>query len=126
MVPKFLRVLFMSVPRTTPAQSGADIHAGRSVLIDVREATEWSDGVAEKATLLPLSDLYRARRIWRPFLATVGDRELVLYCGAGVRSNFAARVLKAEGFRVANGGGLADWESAGWPVVPPPKPQSFS
>jgi rhodanese-related sulfurtransferase len=116
---KYFKVLFTTVPRVAPNECADRIRAGATLLVDVREADEWPAGVADNAALLPLSDLYRSRQYWNTFLETVGDRELVLYCGAGVRSNFAARLLKAEGFRVANGGGFSDWAAAGWPIVRP-------
>ena len=114
------KVVFTTIPRTKPSECGPRIHEGSAVLVDVREADEWRDGVVEHASLLPLSDLYRSRAAWKGFLETVGDREVVLYCGAGVRANFAARLLKAEGFHATNGGGIAAWADAGWPIVQPP------
>jgi len=116
---KMFKGLFSSAPRVNPTECAARLRSGEACLIDVREADERADGVAEGAMLLPLSDLAGARTQWRPFLATVGQKELFLYCGAGVRSGMAARVLKNEGFRAANAGSFADWEAAGWPVVRP-------
>ncbi len=119
---KFIRLLFTSVPRRRPADCARKIHAGSMLLVDVREPHEWDAGVAEKAVLLPLSDLRRARELWQPFLATTAGRGLVLYCKVGGRANVAARLLAAEGFNAANGGGLHEWAKAGWNIVPPGKP----
>ncbi len=116
---KMLKGLFTSAPRVYPLEGAPRIRSGQACLIDVREANERSEAVAEGAMLLPLSDLAGARTHWQPFLATVGQKELFLYCGAGVRSGMAARVLTNEGFRAANAGSFADWEASGWPVVRP-------
>lgn len=89
------------------------------MLVDVREKREWQRGFAESALLLPLSDLARSKVNWNQLRKTVGQREVIVYCGAGVRSHLAARILSAEGFRVVNGGGLSEWRAAGWPIAAP-------
>jgi rhodanese-related sulfurtransferase len=113
--------MFTSTPRATPADAAARVRAGEALLVDVRESREWSSGVAEHAVLLPLSDLSGPRAQWKSFLAAHDGRELLCYCAAGGRSAIAARILAAEGFRTANAGSIAEWASAGWPVVPPAK-----
>ena len=108
------------VARLTPAEAAQRVAAGTAVLIDVRESDEWTQtGIVAGATPLALSDLRGERRDWSPFLAANKDRELILYCRSGNRSGQAARLLAAEGFRVANAGGLRDWIVAGQPVAPP-------
>jgi rhodanese-related sulfurtransferase len=116
---KFFKAQFRSIPRFTPAECAARVRSGEAVLIDVREPKEWTAGVAELAVLLPLSDLTGRRKRWKPFLAAHDGRELLLYCGAGVRSAMAAKTLAAEGFKTGNAGGYPEWVSAGWPVVRP-------
>jgi rhodanese-related sulfurtransferase len=111
--------MLTSVPRLTPAECAARVRAGEALLIDVREAREWTDGVAQHAALLPLSDLNGARTQWAPFLAQVGQRELFLYCAVGGRAGIAAKLLAAEGWKVANTGGFTDWLDADWPIVKP-------
>lgn len=105
--------------RTKPADVAERVRSGAAVLIDVREPDEWEGGVAEKAVLLPLSDLRGPRHQWREFLARAGQRELALYCGAGMRASAAAQILVAEGLNAKNTGGLRDWAAHGWPIVPP-------
>lgn len=116
---KLLAALRVSVPRVTPADGALQIRAGNAVLVDVREPKEWQRGCAESAVLLPLSDLSRARVDFAALRRKFGDRALILYCGAGVRSNLAARLLRVEGFRASNGGALSDWAASGWPIVKP-------
>ena len=116
---KMFKGLFTSAPRIEPLECASRIRSGQAYLIDVREADERSQAVAEGAMLLPLSDLAGARLQWQPFLATAAQKELFLYCGAGVRSGMAARVLTKEGFRASNAGSFSDWQAAGWPIVRP-------
>ncbi len=113
--------LFTSAPRCTPLECAHRVRAGEACLVDVREPGEWSEGVARSARLLSLSDLTGRRAQWQSFLAEAADREILLYCASGARSGMAAKILAAEGFRVANTGGLGDWATAGWPVVKPPR-----
>jgi rhodanese-related sulfurtransferase len=116
------------VPALTPAEAAAHVQAGTAVLIDVREQSEWTaTGVVATAHLRALSDLRGTRTTWKEFLEANRDKELILYCRSGNRSGQAAQVLAAEGFHVANAGGLRDWIAAGQPTRPasePPKPAS--
>lgn len=116
---KMLKSLFTSAPRYAPLECAHRVRAGEAFLVDVREPGEWRDGVARSARLLAFSDLTGARTQWQSFLAEANGREILLYCATGARSGLAAKVLTAEGHRVANTGGLGDWASAGWPVVKP-------
>ena len=115
---KLLNALRGSAPRFTPQECAARIRSGDAVLIDLREPNERHHGVVHRAVLLPFSDLTGARVQWKPFLAAVAGRELLLYCGAGVRSAIAARLLAVEGFRTANAGSFKELASAGWPLGP--------
>ncbi len=117
---KMIQMLFTPAPRVAPADVAARIRSGEALLVDVREPREWTSGVAESAALLPLSDLSGTRRLWRDFLAQVGDREVLVYCAAGGRSALVAKTLISEGVRAANAGALRDWSAAGWRIVPPP------
>lgn len=115
----FLRSLFGTVTRHRAIDCVARVRNGTAILIDVREPSEWAEGVADRAVLLPLGDLMGPRATWTPFLGAHRDRELLLYCRAGVRSGMAARTLAREGFRAANAGSLKEWSDAGWPIIPP-------
>lgn len=105
------------VASLTPADAAARVAAGTAVLVDVREAAEWSEtGVVATAQLLALSDLRGPRAHWKTFLEANRDKELILYCRSGNRSGQAAQILAAEGFRVANAGGFQAWVAAGQPT----------
>ena len=108
-----------AVRRVAPAEAAQLVREKKAVLVDMREPAEWAGGVAQKAVLLPLSDLRGARRQWQPFLEQVGGREIILYCHSGSRCGLAARVLGAEGYPVASAGTLSAWHRAGLPVCRP-------
>ena len=116
---QLIKSLFGPVPRHRAIDCFERVRTGAAVLVDVREPDEWTAGVAERAVLLSLSDLSGRRERWRPFLAAHDGRELLFYCGHGVRSGMAARILAREGFRTGNAGSFKEWADAGWPVVTP-------
>jgi rhodanese-related sulfurtransferase len=107
------------VRRVEPDETARLLREKKAVLVDVREPGEWAGGFAQEAVLLSYSDLTGPRQQWRPFLAQVGNREIILYCRSGARSGTAARILAAEGFKAANGGSLRAWRHAGLPVSKP-------
>jgi rhodanese-related sulfurtransferase len=111
--------MLTSAPRLSAGDCTSRVRSGEALLVDVREASEWTAGVARSARLLPLSDLTGSRTAWRKFLLDADRREILLYCAVGGRAGIAARILSAEGFQAANTGGIKDWIDAGWPVVKP-------
>ena len=83
-------------------------------LLDVREVWEFTEGHAEGAHNLPLSQLQqRVGEVPR-------DRDILLICHTGARSMQAAKFLTQQGVtRVANvTGGTEAWENAGLPLEP--------
>lgn len=107
--------LFPGVARgadeVAPAEARRRQAAG-GVLIDVREPSEWRNGHAPGAALIPLGELpTRLGEVPR-------DREVLLICRSGNRSGQAQRLLQARGYtRVVNvAGGMLAWERAGLPV----------
>jgi rhodanese-related sulfurtransferase len=107
------------VRRVQPSEAAQLVRDNKAMLVDVREPAEWSDGVVKGAALLPLSDLAGPRTRWKPFLAAIAEREIILYCLSGSRSGRAARLLAGEGFKTANAGGIGSWQAAGLPMGKP-------
>ena len=106
------------VATITPAAAAKLVAAGKAVLVDVREPSEWAEsGVAAPAVLLPKSE-FDAGLIgeWKSFLAKTGDKEIITYCRSGRRSGVVAAELAKQGHKVANAGGFKDWQAAGLPV----------
>ncbi len=83
-------------------------------LIDVREPAEWAIARVEGARLVPLATIRHASDGWDR------NRELVLYCKAGVRSMNAAEQLRAAGFRnlTSLAGGIMSWARDVDPSLP--------
>jgi rhodanese-related sulfurtransferase len=104
-------------PDVTAAPS-VDVHEARrrqaagALLVDVRQAEEWSNGHAPQARLMPSGSLPgRLAEIPR-------DREVLLICRSGNRSSSAQRQLLQLGYeQVFNvSGGMHAWARAGLPV----------
>lgn len=79
-----------------------------ALLIDVREPDEWREGHAPEARHIPLGHL-------GGYLDELPqDRDLLLICRSGGRSDYAMRALRQAGFpRAINvAGGMLDWP--GW------------
>lgn len=94
------------VREITPTEVAARLHRGDDFdLIDVREPAEWERGRLEGARLIPLGSIGPAASGLDP------EREIVLYCQAGVRSIWAGELLIQAGFsRVCSlEGGLLRW-----------------
>jgi rhodanese-related sulfurtransferase len=88
-----------------------DLQGGGAVLLDVREAEEWSAGHAPDAVHLPLA---RVSESAQRFV----DKQVLTVCRSGARSGRAAKTLAAAGVDVRNvAGGMSAWTAAGLPVV---------
>ena len=88
-----------------------------SLFVDVREPDEWDEGHIPGA-------IYTGRgRLEQRIEGLVPDksRPLVVYCSAGSRSAFAAKVLEELGYvNVVNlAGGFSDWKRNGFEVTIP-------
>ena len=89
------------------------MHAGKILLIDVREPSEYASERIAGALLYPLSTFNAS------LLPDDGPRRVVFHCGSGKRSLTAAeRRLGAGQQHAAHmGGGIAAWKAAGLPVI---------
>lgn len=97
------------ISQLTPAQAADRTEA---VLLDVREASELTEGRVAGSTHIPLGELpARAVELDR-------SRPVITVCRSGGRSSQAAQFLAAEGFDVANlDGGMTQWIAVGRPTV---------
>ena len=102
------------IPQLSPKEVKQRIDAGEDLLIlDVRELHEYQiANIGGK--LIPLGEVPRR-------LAEIDrNREIVVHCHAGVRSQRAAEILKKSGYeRVSNlAGGIQAWSEQVDPSVP--------
>ena len=110
-------VAFCDVAKINPKEASQLVAEGKAILIDVREPKEWAQtGVASPAHLLSKSDFDGEQKEWKPFLASVGEKQLILYCHSGRRAGVIAEALNRLGYKASNAGGLADWKKAGPPT----------
>lgn len=99
------------VPQIDPTEAQRHIDEG-AVLLDVRETREWQAGRAPVARHLPMGQVSTEH----PGLPR--DRQIVVICRSGGRSQQVARFLRANGVNALNlAGGMQAWEASGLPVV---------
>ncbi|MDH5454562.1 MAG: rhodanese-like domain-containing protein [Gammaproteobacteria bacterium] len=95
-----------------------------TVLIDIRERTEYQRGHLPGAMIIPrgLLEFEIIPALERLGTDTpVAEHDIVLYCGTGGRSALAAKSLDAMGFRNVKSmdGGIVAWAEAKLPLVTP-------
>jgi len=96
-----------------PPEVSRLLDAGKALLIDVREPTEYAAERIPGAFLYPLSSFDAAA------IPTDWVRRVIFHCGSGKRSLAAAeKILAAGGTHAAHlGGGIAAWKAAGLPLM---------
>lgn len=96
------------------AETRKRVEAGKAVLIDVREDSEWAAGRASGAQHLGKGVIERDVEARFPDKSA----ELILYCGGGFRSALSADNLQKMGYtNVASlAGGWRAWQAAGAPT----------
>ena len=96
-----------------PERVFEDLKAGKVLLVDVREPSEFANERIHGALLHPLST-FEPKAI-----PTHGSRQVIFQCGSGKRSRMALeQYLKATGADAAHlAGGIGAWKSAGLPCI---------
>jgi rhodanese-related sulfurtransferase len=95
----------------TPSQAFVKFQQG-SFILDVRNRDEWDQFHIEGSTLIPLDQLQNR-------LSEIpGNRDIVVVCRSGRRSQSGVTILQQAGFsRISTlHGGLLAWTAAGYPV----------
>ena len=83
-----------------------------TLLIDIRELSEWNHGHAPGALHLPMSTIQEHLH------KVPKDEEVVVCCRSGSRSSAVASFLAANGYSVIDmKGGMAAWHAHGLPVI---------
>ena len=84
------------------------------VVLDVRTLEEWNEFHAPNTTLIPLDQLMsRLSEVPR-------DKEIVVVCRSGNRSQQGREILLNAGFKQVTSmtGGLNEWRAKGYPIEP--------
>lgn len=91
------------------------INQGKTVLLDVREPTEFAGGHLRDAKNIPLKEL--SKRIGE--LEKVKMKNIIVVCETGTRSARATIELSRAGFGTvfSLNGGLTAWQSQGLPLA---------
>ena len=97
-----------------------------TLIIDIRQATEYQRGHIPGAVLLPRGllefDIHGVvQRLMSDEVDAPEDQPIVLYCGTGGRSALAAENLESMGYWNVRSmsGGLVAWSQAGLPIDTP-------
>jgi len=86
--------------KDAPAEVKKAVADGKAVLIDVREAEEWTDGHLSAAKHLALSDLKAGVAADKLKALLPAGKVVYLHCAAGGRCLKAADLLKEKGYEV--------------------------
>lgn len=98
---------------TTP--KGAYERLSEIQLVDCREPYEWNAGRVEGAIHIPLNTIMAGESA-----DLDPSKPVVVVCRSGNRSELAALMLQARGFRAFNlEGGMEQWERQGLPFTTP-------
>jgi rhodanese-related sulfurtransferase len=101
-----------SLPLEVDVQQAHQMVEEGAFLLDVRTQEEWDDYHAPQATLIPLDELpNRLDEVPR-------DRDIVVICNSGNRSQVGRDILLDAGFErvTSSAGGMKAWASAGYPT----------
>jgi rhodanese-related sulfurtransferase len=103
-----------SLPGEIGVQEAYGKYQSGALLLDVRTVEEWNEFHAPNTTLIPLDQLpARVNELPR-------DREIVVVCRSGNRSQQGRDILLQAGFNqvTSMAGGLNEWRATGYPVEP--------
>lgn len=103
-----------SLPKEISVSEAYSKYQQGAFFIDVRTQEEWNEFHAPNTSLVPL-DLLPARLNEIP-----RDREIVVVCRSGNRSQQGRDILLNAGFTNVTSmqGGLNEWRAAGYPIEP--------
>lgn len=103
-----------SVPGEISVSEAFTKYQNGAFVLDVRTPEEWNEFHAPNSTLIPLDQLpNRLNELPK-------DREIVVVCRSGNRSQQGRDILLNAGFTKVTSmtGGLTEWRAAGYPTEP--------
>lgn len=91
------------------------IRFSKPLILDVRTAYEFAEGHIENALLIPHNELGARMQELLPYK----ERDIIIYCHAGLRSMAAANYLLSQGFTSLYNlqHGIIEWEITGKDLV---------
>lgn len=111
------RGLVFAYEEVTPQELKERMAKGGVVVLDVRENDEVANCRIPKSVHIPLAEVNRRLKELDP------EKEIVVYCAAGVRSARASKILDGAGFKKVKNmkGGIRNWMTSGGAVEGPCK-----
>jgi rhodanese-related sulfurtransferase len=103
-----------SLPAEISVDKAYDLYQKGAFVLDVREQSEWDEFHAPNTTLIPLGELAgRVNELPK-------DKQIVVVCRSGNRSQKGRDILKQAGFSnvTSMAGGLKTWRDKGYPIEP--------
>lgn len=102
-------------PAGIPVEQAQNMIQQGALLLDVREVSEFAEGHAPAARLIPLGEL--GERL--PEIAAYKNKPITVMCRSGRRSAKAVALLQQAGYtQVSNiSGGIHAWQRAGLPII---------
>jgi rhodanese-related sulfurtransferase len=100
------------LPREISAEQAYQKYQAGAFVLDVRTQEEWNEYHAPNTTLIPLDQLQgRMSELPR-------DKEIVVVCRSGNRSQQGRDILLSGGFThvTSMAGGLKEWSALGYPI----------
>ncbi|MDD2923429.1 MAG: rhodanese-like domain-containing protein [Anaerolineales bacterium] len=105
-----------ALPREISADQAYQMYQSGAFVLDVREQVEWDEYHAPNATLIPLGELQNR------LSELPKDKEIVVVCRSGNRSQEGRDILLAAGFNATSmAGGLKEWYAKGYPIEGAPQ-----
>jgi len=91
------------------------LNSGEALFLDVRDDKEYKAGHITNAKHVPLSNMDK----FMHEIEKYKDKDVVIYCESGQRSQRAGAKLRKNGFTRLHhiSGGLGEWEKANLPTV---------
>jgi len=105
-----------SLPKEISVAQAKELYDAGAYVLDVRQPEEWNQVHIPGSTLIPLGEL-NSRLSEVP-----KDKQVVVVCRSGNRSQQGRDILRNAGFDQASSmaGGVNEWSSAGYPTVSGP------
>ena len=89
------------------------------VLLDVRTIEEYEEGHLQGAVLVPVQELSSQTLAEAGLWESAKDKEIIIYCRSGARSQTAFNIMKSLGYTNIKSvaGGLVHWQEDGYPFL---------
>jgi rhodanese-related sulfurtransferase len=106
-----------AAPSITLEETRTALEKSSAVVVDVREPSEQTAGVAKGALLIPMGQV--ENRL--PDITKSKTQPIILICATQNRSAKLAEKLQAAGYSNISyvQGGMSQWSARGWPLVKP-------